>query len=350
MRLIRIAAVVFLMVSALSAAKTFDMYMIDVEGSKASLLVSPSGETMMIDAGIPGSERNGRDTDRIVEACKAAGVKKIDYMVVTHYDGDHVGGVPALAARMPIGTFVDHGENVQINDFTLKVVKDYMDVAAKGKRMVVKAGDRIPIKGLDVLVVMAAGKAITEPLKGAGQPKPLCDTTPRKTWGPNARGIVDNQDTNENSAAIVLLITYGKYRMFDPADLTWNKDREMFCPINRIGTVDLYMTANHGIDVANSPLMVHALRPRVVIADNGPSKGGSAAVFQTVESSPGLEDYWQEHYLVAGGDKFNVAPDYIANIVGSPDGKWIKVSAQRDGTFTVTNTRNNYSKIYKPRK
>jgi beta-lactamase superfamily II metal-dependent hydrolase len=338
------------MVSALSAAKTFDMYMIDVEGSKASLLVSPSGETMMIDAGIPGSERNGRDTDRIVEACKAAGVKKIDYMVVTHYDGDHVGGVPALAARMPIGTFVDHGENVQINDFTLKVVKDYMDVAAKGKRMVVKAGDRIPIKGLDVLVVMAAGKAITEPLKGAGQPNPLCDTTPRKTWGPNARGIVDNQDTNENSAAIVLLITYGKYRMFDPADLTWNKDREMFCPINRIGTVDLYMTANHGIDVANSPLMVHALRPRVVIADNGPSKGGSAAVFQTVESSPGLEDYWQEHYLVAGGDKFNVAPDYIANIVGSPDGKWIKVSAQRDGTFTVTNTRNNYSKIYKPRK
>jgi len=350
MRLIRIAAVVFLTVSALSAAKTFDMYMIDVEGSKASLLVSPSGETMMIDAGIPGSERNGRDTDRIVEACKAAGVKKIDYMVVSHYDGDHVGGVPALAARMPIVTFVDHGENVQLNDFTIKMFKDYMAVVAKGKHIVVKAGDRIPIKGFDALVVMAAGKAITEPLKGAGQPNPLCDTTPRKTWGPNARGIVDNQDTNENSAAIVLLMTYGKYRMFDPADLTWNKDREMFCPINRIGTVDLYMTANHGIDVANSPLMVHALRPRVVIADNGPSKGGSAAVFQTVEASPGLEDYWQEHYLVAGGDKFNVAPDYVANIVGSPDGKWIKVSAQRDGTFTVTNTRNNFSKTYKPKK
>ena len=350
MRLIRIAAVVFLTVSALSAAKTFDMYMIDVEGSKASLLVSPSGETMMIDAGIPGSERNGRDTDRIVEACKAAGVKKIDYMVVSHYDGDHVGGVPALAARMPIVTFVDHGENVQLNDFTIKMFKDYMAVVAKGKHIVVKAGDRIPIKGFDALVVMAAGKAITEPLKGAGQPNPLCDTTPRKTWGPNARGIVDNHDTNENSQAIVLLITYGKFRMLDPADLTWNKDRDLFCPVNRVGVVDLYMTANHGIDVANSPLMVHALRPRVVIADNGPSKGGSAAVFQTVEASPGLEDYWQEHYLVAGGDKFNVAPDYIANIVGSPDGKWIKVSAQRDGTFTVTNTRNNFSKTYKPKK
>ena len=338
------------MVSALAAAKTLDMYVIDVEGSKAFLLVSPSGQSMLIDAGIPGYEQNGRDTDRIVEACKAAGVQKIDYMVVTHYDGDHVGGVPALAARMPIDTFVDHGENVQLNDFTIKVVKEYMAVVAKGKHMVVKAGDRIPIKGFDALVVMAAGKAITEPLKGAGQPNPACDTTPRKTWGPNARGIIDNQDTNENSQAITLLVTYGKFRMLDPADLTWNKDRDLMCPINRVGTVDLYMTANHGTDNANSPVLVHALRPRVVIADNGPRKGASAEVFQTVESSPGLEDYWQAHYLIAGGDKANTKPDYIANIEGSPDGKWIKVSIQSDGAFTVTNTRNNFSKTYKPKK
>jgi beta-lactamase superfamily II metal-dependent hydrolase len=343
-------AVVFLMVSALSAAKTLDMYVIDVEGSKASLLVSPSGESMLIDAGIPGSEHNGRDTDRIVEACKAAGVTRIDYVVVTHYDGDHVGGVPALAARMPIGTFVDHGENVQLNDFTIKNVNAYMAVVAKGKHLVVKAGDRIPIQGFDALVVMAAGKAIAEPLKGAGQPNPDCDTTPRKTWGPDARGIVDNQDTNENSQAITLLIAYGKFRMLDPADLTWNKDRDLMCPVNRVGTVDLYMTANHGTNNANSPVLVHALRPRVVIADNGPRKGASAEVFQTVESSPGLEDYWQAHYLIAGGEKANVAPDYIANIEGSPDGKWIEVSAGRDGTFTVTNTRNNFSKTYKPRK
>jgi len=338
------------MVSALAAAKTLDMYVIDVEGSKAFLLVSPSGQSMLIDAGIPGYGNNGRDADRIVEACKAAGVKKIDYMVVTHYDGDHVGGVPALAERMPIVTFVDHGENVQRNDFTIKVVKDYMAVVAKGKRLVVKAGDKIPIQGFDALVVMAAGKAITEPLKGAGQPNPACDTTPRKTWGPNARGIIDNQDTNENSQAITLLVTYGKFRMLDPADLTWNKDRDLMCPINRVGTVDLYMTANHGTDNANSPVLVHALRPRVVIADNGPRKGASAEVFQTVESSPGLEDYWQAHYLIAGGDKANTKPDYIANIEGSPDGKWIKVSIQSDGAFTVTNTRNNFSKTYKPRK
>jgi beta-lactamase superfamily II metal-dependent hydrolase len=333
------------MVSALSAAKTLDMYVIDVEGGKSMLLVSPSGESMLIDAS------GARDAPRIAEACKAAGLKKIDYMVVSHYDGDHVGGVPALSALIPMVNFVDHGANVQLdNPGYLKNVDAYLALAAKGKRIVVKAGDRIPIKGFDALVVMAAGKAITEPLKGAGQPNPACDTTPRKVWGLDERGILDNHDTNENSQAITLLITYGKFRMLDPADLTWNKDRELFCPINRVGTVDLYMTANHGMDNGNSPVMVHALQPRVVIADNGPRKGATAATYQTVESSPGLEDYWQAHYVIAGGEKANVKPDYIANIEGSPDGKSIKVSAEQNGTFTVTNTRNNFSKTYKPRK
>jgi hypothetical protein len=222
-----------------------------------------------------------------------------------------------------------------------------MALAAKGKHIVVKAGDRIPIKGFDALVAMAAGKAIAAPLKGAGQPNPACDTTQRKVWGLDERGILDNHDTNENSQAIVLLVTYGKFHMLDPADLTWNKDRELFCPVNRVGTVDLYMTANHGMVNANSPVMVHALRPRVAIADNGARKGATAETFQTVESSPGLEDYWQAHYLIAGGEKANTKPDYIANIEGSPDGKWIKVSVERDGTFTVTNTRNNFSKTYR---
>src|ERR1039458_2761767 len=149
MKLIRIAAGVLLMVSALSAAKTLDMYVIDVEGGKSLLLVSPSGESMVVDTG------GNRQVDRIVEACKAAGVKKIDYMVVSHYDGDHVGGVPALAARVPIVTFVDHGANVQLdNPGYVKNVDAYLALAAKGKRIVVKAGDKIPIKGFDVQVVM----------------------------------------------------------------------------------------------------------------------------------------------------------------------------------------------------
>jgi competence protein ComEC len=343
MRLMRIIVVVLLLVSPTVTAKTLNMYVIDVVG-KASLFVSPSGETMLIDAGVPAS------ADRIVEACKALGVTKIDYMVVSHYDGDHVGGVPPLAARMPIGTFVDHGANVQMTPSTIKNVDAYEALTAKAKHLVAKAGDRIPIKGFDALVVMAAGQAIAEPLKSGGQSNPACDTTPRKVWGPNAQGVVDNHDTNENSQAIVLLITYGKFRMLDPADLTWNKDRDLFCPTNRVGTVDLYMTANHGIENGNSPVMVNALRPRVVIEDNAPNHGGSPDIFQIIEAAPGLEDFWQLNYSPAAGEKANVKADFIANAAGSPGGKWIKVSVEKNGAFTVTSRGGTFTKIYKPRK
>jgi beta-lactamase superfamily II metal-dependent hydrolase len=346
--LLRTIAGVLLLASALptapAAAATLDVYVIDV-GGKSSLFVSPSGETILFDVG------GSATVDRIVEVAKVAGVKKIDYLVVSHYDGDHVSGVPALAARMPVGTFMDHGANVQLGNprYTANV-DAYMALIAKATRVIAKAGDTIPIKGFDAEVVMAGGKAITEPVKGAGQPNPACDTTPRKTWGLDARGILDNHDTNENSQAIVLLVTYGRFRLLDPADLTWNKDRELFCPMNRVGTVDVEMTANHGVEHANSPVMVHAARPRVVIADNPTSHGATPEVFAVVKASPGLEDYWQMNYQPAGGEAANVPPDFIANPAGSPGGKWIKISAELDGTFTVTNTRNNFTKTYRPRK
>ncbi len=343
MRWMRILAIAVLMVSTSVAAKPLELYVIDVAG-KGSLFVSPTGETMLIDAGIPAT------VDKIVNAAKFLGIKKIDYMVVSHYDGDHVGGVPPLAAQIPIGTYVDHGANVQFTPSTIKNVEAYNALTAKAKHIVVKAGDRIPIKGFDALVVMAAGKAIVDPLKAGGQPNPLCDTTPRKIWGPNARGVVDNHDTNENSQAIVLLITYGKFRMLDPADLTWNKDRDLFCPINRVGTVDLFMTANHGIENGNSPVMVNALRPRVVIADNVPEHGASADVFHIIEAAPGLEDYWQLSYSPSAGKDANVKPDFMANGEGAPGGKWIKVSIEKNGTFTISSRGNTFMKTYKPRK
>jgi beta-lactamase superfamily II metal-dependent hydrolase len=346
MRLIQTAALVLLFVAALTAAKTLDMYVVDVEGGKALLLVSPSGQSMLLDAGNPGS--NGRDANRIVEACKAAGVKTIDFMVVTHYDGDHVANVPTLMGLISAVTFVDHGENVQQN--AVKTYAAYMELVAKAKHIVVKPGDKIPIKGFEAFVITSAGKTITTPLKGAGQPNAACGTTPRKTWGADGRGIVDNHDTNENGMSIGLLITYGKFRMVDTADLTWNHELDLMCPVNRVGTVDLYMISNHGNINANSPAMVHALRPRVAILDNSARKFFEVDTFNTVKSSPGLEDYWQLHYYTAGGEKANTAPDFIANVQDSPDGKWIKISVQQNGTFTVTNTRNNFTKTYKPRK
>ena len=334
----KIPALLLALATAAAAAPTLDVYVIDP--GKSSLMVSPSGETLLFDA--------GGSVDRIVEVVTAAGVKKIDYMVVSHYDGDHVGGVPGLAGRVPVGTFMDHGANVQLgNPRYLKNVDAYNAVVANAKHIVLKAGDKIPIKGFDVQVVMAAGKAITQPLKGAGQPNPACETTPRKKWGLDNRGIFDDHDTNENSRSVVLLIGYGKFRMLDPGDLTWNMDREMFCPMNRVGTVDLYMTANHGVENANSPIMVYALHPRVIVADNPLSHGATPEVFDIVKASPGLEDYWQLNYQPAGGEKSNTQPDLIANPAGGPGGKWLKISAEENGAFTVTNSRNNFSKTYK---
>jgi beta-lactamase superfamily II metal-dependent hydrolase len=345
-KIIQIAVVVFLMASALTAAKTLDMYVIDVEGGKSLLLVSPSGQSMIIDAGNPGS--NSRDANRIVEACKAAGVKAIDFMVVSHYDSDHVANVPTLLGLIPAVTFVDHGENVQQN--ALKTYAAYMELVAKGKHIVVKPGDKIPIKGFEAVAVTSAGKVLSTPLKGAGQPNAACATTPRKTWAPDARGNVDNHDTNENGMSIATLVTYGKFRMLDTADLTWNHEIDLMCPVNRVGTVDLYMVSNHGNDNANSPAMIHALRPRVAIVDNSARKFFSADVYNTIKSSPGLEDYWQMHYSTAGGEKANVPADFIANVQDSPDGKWLKISVQQNGAFTITNARNNFTKTYKPRK
>ncbi len=346
MRFAHTVVLVLLFVSALTAARTLDMYVVDVEGGKSLLMVSPSGESMVIDAGNPGS--NDRDAIRIVEACKAAGVTKIDYMVVSHYDGDHVANVPTLMQKISAVTFVDHGENVQQN--AVKTYAAYMELVAKAKHIVVKPGDKIPIKGFEALVITSAGKSLTTPLKGAGQPNAACSTSPRKTWGPNARGVVDNHDTNENGMSIGMLITYGKFRMVDAADLTWNHELDLMCPVNRVGKVDLYMISNHGNNNANSPAMVHGLSPRVAILDNSATKFYEVDTFNTVKSSPGFEDYWQLHYYTAGNETTNTAPDFVANMPDSTDGKWIKVSAEQDGTFTITNPRNNFAKTYKPKK
>jgi hypothetical protein len=192
---------------------------------------------------------------------------------------------------------------------------------------------------------------LTAPLKGAGQPNAAaCSASPHKTWGVDGRGVVDNHDTNENGMAIGLLITYGKFRLVDTADLTWNHELELMCPVNRVGKVDVYMISNHGNNNANSPAMVHGLSPRVAILDNSGRKFYEVDTFNTVKSSPGFEDYWQLHYYTAGTEKTNTAPDFIANLADSPDGKWIKVSAESNGTFTITNARNNFTKTYKPKK
>ena len=315
------------------------MWVVDTEGGKALLLVAPSGRSMLIDTGFPGN--NERDTTRIVEACNAAGVKKLDVLVTTHYDLDHVNNTPALLAKIPAAMFVDHGEPAAGSGaMTTAAYTPYKALAEKGRRMVVKPGDKIPFEGLEVLVVTAGGAALKTPAAGGGAANAACSGVERRVW-PRV-----NEDLSENGMAIGLLFTFGKFRMLDLADLTWNKELDLMCPVNQVGTVDLLMVSHHGNDLSSSPALVHALHARAAIMNNGAKKIGAASTIKIIKSAPGLQALYQLHWS-ENAPEDNPPNENIANLQDSPDGKWIKVSAESSGTFTVTNARTGESKTFK---
>ncbi|MGE5568585.1 MAG: ComEC/Rec2 family competence protein [Rhodospirillales bacterium] len=315
------------------SAANLQIYFIDVEGGQATLIVSPSGESMLVDAGWPGF--NGRDADRIAAAAKLAGVKQIDYMLMTHYHTDHVGGVPEVAAKIPIIHYVDHGSNTEANPGAQKLAAAYEEVAAKGKRRVVKPGDKIPLKGVEISVVAARGATISAPLPGAGASNPACASIEPK-----------REDRSENARSVGFILKYGNFRFADLADLTWNKENELVCPNNRIGTADVYLISHHGLDISNSPAILSALQPIVAIGNNGADKGGAPGAFKVIRNTPSVKDVWQLHTALAAGD-LNAPEQFIANPEENCQGHYIKLTAESDGTFTITNSRNNFSKTYK---
>jgi beta-lactamase superfamily II metal-dependent hydrolase len=326
-------------------------YFIDVEGGQSTLLISPSGQSLLIDAGWPGT----RDADRIMAVVKDAGITQIDYLVLTHYHIDHAGGVPELASRIAIKNFVDHGPT---NDPLVNVPQyyaAYLKVREKGQHILARPGEKIPIAGMDVQIVSAASKTITEALSsgGAGAANPLCaDFQPKDE-------MKDPMVGGENKNSVGMVISVGKFRMSDFGDLTWNKEHDLACPNNLIGTVDLYVVSHHGKETSSLPIIIHAMRPRVAVMNNGANKGAEIPTFVTLKSSPGLEDLWQLHYGVEAA-KRNSPEQFLANLgtagtkdSGVPDESpvnYIKLSARPDGGFTLTNSRNGFSKEYAPRK
>ncbi len=314
-------------------AKTLTVFFIDVEGGQATLVVSPSGESLLVDTGWPGSQ--GRDAERIMAAARQAGIQRIDYLLVTHYHMDHVGGVPQLAERIPIGTFIDHGASVESGKQADELKAAYDKVQSKGRHMLAKPGGKIPIADLDIEVLAVAGRAITVPIEGAGQSNPLC-----------AEAKPLDEDKSENSQSVGILIRHGKFRMIDLGDLTGDKELELACPRNLVGPVDVYLTTHHGNSDSGSAAIVRALGPRVAIMNNGARKGGDASAWQTVRTSPGLEDIWQLHYAVEGGKGSNAPDEFIANPEEECRGFAIKLVANEDGSFAVTNTRNGFTKRY----
>lgn len=328
----KLAMIVLGAAVAAQAAKTLDIYFIDVEGGQATLMVTPSKQSVLVDAGWPGL--NGRDADRIYRTARKAGVKSIDYLVVTHYHTDHVGGVPQLVEKMPVKNFVDHGPNNETGKRPDELYKAYEEATAKGKRITVKPGDSIPLKGVELRVVTANGEH--GPVSGGGNA--LCSS-----------GKAYPEDKSENARSIGLLISFGKFRMVNLGDLTSREEMELVCPENRIGPVDVYLTTHHGLHTSNAPEIVHALKPRVAIMNNGAKKGGSPEAWQVIRKSPGLEDLWQLHYALAGKVENNSPESFIANLEENCGAQHIALSVNEDGSFTVTNARNKYSKTYAAR-
>jgi len=325
---------------AFAAGRALDIYFIDVEGGQSTLIVTPAGESLLVDTGYPA--RDGRDPDRIQAAMRDAKISSIDYLLITHMHEDHNGGAAELARRVPIGAFIDYGSPVETGDDVIAAFAAYSAERDKGGKngpphIIPKPGDRIPLLGVDVRVVSADGQALSAPLEGAGEPNAACQ-------GYEARPFA----TRENPRSVGIHLRYGRFRFLDLGDLVGPALMKLVCPNNLIGDVDAYLLTHHGdIDTNVAPVLA-ALRPRVAISNNGGYKGGSPQTFAALRERPGVEGVWQLHKSMRYGVDENFPDTFIANLdFGDRDhAAWIKLTAASDGSFSVTNGRTGWTRVY----
>jgi len=318
------------------APRNLEIYWIDAEGGASTLIVAPSGESLLVDTA--NRTPDDRDAKRIMAAVEQAGLKKIDILVTTHFHGDHYGALPALAKMIPIGMYMDHGESIEISRPNVAAAyKAYVDLAGT-KRKILKPGDKIPLKGVDIVTIMSAGEPIAKALKGGGAKNAVCaDFKP----GPEERDP-------DNDMSVGFVLKYGKFDFIDMGDLTWKFEQKLVCPNILIGTVDLYQTTHHGLERSNTPQFIWAIQPKVAVMNNGPRKGGVPPVFETLRKSPGIEDIWQGHLALGVAKELNTDEKMIANMEASAEckGNLLKLSVEPNGKYTMTNLRNGFSKSY----
>jgi hypothetical protein len=365
-----------------AADKSAQFYFVDVGHGNATFVISPSGETMLIDVG------TSRTTDRVADFMQQNGIKKIDYLVITHFEEDHMGGAAALAEKVPIVNWVDHGESVTYGKsdewwmgrrqpwfrpgsgaMDNQRMDRYKTAREKGHHIVVKPGDRVPIKGIEAIIVTGGGNNITKPLQGAGQPNAACaETQPRL------------EDDAEDGQSLGVLVSVGKFRFINLGDMDWNPSYRLFCPNNLVGTVDVYLITHHAQSFAKtygdnlkpvpggpdqklyywslsccSKAEVWGLHPRVAVLSMGAEghRAGDDESMRTVDKSPGIEGLWMTEKINGGGEAGHNPPDdYIANIGGPRPEKvpGLKIVANPDGGFAFTNMRNGFTKDYPAKK
>jgi len=320
-RVALLIALIALVTSVIQAApKTLDIYFIDVEGGAATLIVTPQGESVLIDSGFP----EDRDAQRILHVAKdVAGLTQIDHYLTTHWHRDHVGGITLLAKLIPVKNYYDHGFPVKPeNDAAAALIEAYK-TTSENKSKALNAGDEIKLRGTSLPLrfrILAANQTVVGEAAGSPQIKPC---------GDDFKPIDEDKTDNANSLGMIL--TYGPFRFFDGGDLTWNVENKLVCPKNLIGAVDVWQVNHHGAPNSNNPALVRALKPRVAVIDNGPRKGADPKTYATLRSVHEIEAIYQLHKNVTSSPNDNVASSYTANDEEKCQGEFIKVSVSANG-------------------
>ena len=350
LKALALAAALVVVVPALGspeASASMTIYFVDVEGGQSTLIVTPAGESLLVDAGFagdgtfqskPGDAARARDARRILAAARDAGLSRIDSLLVTHFHGDHDGGVVELSQLIPIRAFLDHDtvppEAESAVAGTLDLFRRYAAVRAHGRHLVAKPGDRVPIAGVDATVVSSAGAVFAKVLAGAGSTTPACAVAPPTT-----------QEAIENPRSTGFVLQYGRFRFLDVGDLVGPPLRSLVCPQDRLGSVDVYLVTHHGNDDAADAATFAAWKPRLVVMNNGARKGGGPATFAMLHDT-GTAVVQLHRSMNEGARNFDEAN--IANL-DETTAHWIKIAANEDGSFAVTNGRTNQSKGFQRR-
>jgi len=331
-------AAVLISASTASAGKNdkrLDIYWVDVEGGAATMIITPQGESILIDTGNPGR----RDPDRIARvATRVAGVRRIDHLIITHYHGDHFGGAANLSLLLPIKAVYDNGK---FKGMPNDPGKEYFNFKC-GKRVVVNPGTKIKLaqrKGAAKLNLHCVGtrRSFIKPGKSSVANSTLC-----------AQHKSKNRDGSDNANSVVMVLQFGGFRFYDGGDLTWNEEKKLVCPKNLIGKVDVYQVTHHGLDSSNNPIVLNSLAPTVSIMNNGKTKGCAPEVFANLLATKSISQMYQLHKNVRpDGVRNNVADKFIANVGKKTTGNIIKLSVAPDGkSYTVSIPKSGHKKKF----